>query len=414
MLYERWREIARAHAYDVAVRDVAANESVTFSELAAEIERTPSPEAQILFPQGHNIDFIRTALVGWKHGRVVCPLEQGQPPPAIGKLPLECAHLKLTSATTGPARMIVFREEQLFADPQNIVSTMGLRGEWPNLGFISLAHSYGFSNLVLPLLLFGIPLTLAAPPLPETLRTVAKEMDAFTLAAVPALWQAWHEAGAIPKNIRLAISAGAPLPVALESEVFNESGLKIHNFYGSSECGGIAYDRSDKPRPEPALAGEALDNVLLQRTPEGLLTVSGGAVAETYWPESNPRLKNGTFVTSDLVELKSGRVYLRGRATDLINVAGRKVLPEAVEGELLRHPAVRDCVVFGMPDADSGRGECIAACVVAGVSEKDLREFLLAKVPAWQVPRIWHFVDALPRNERGKISRAELRRKFLQ
>jgi len=414
MLYERWRKIARDHASEVAVRNAAANESVTFAELAAEIERTPAPEAQILFPQGHNIDFIRTVLLGWKHGRVVCPLEQGQPPPAMGKLPPECAHLKLTSATTGPARTIVFREEQLFADPQNIVSTMGLRAEWPNVGFISLAHSYGFSNLVLPLLLFGIPLTLAAPPLPETLRAIAKQRGGFTLAAVPALWQAWHEADAIPENVQLAISAGAPLPLPLESEVFNKSGLKIHNFYGSSECGGIAYDRSAKPRPEPALAGEALDNVIVQHTPEGLLTVSGGAVAETYWPESNPRLKNGTFVTSDIVELKSGRVYLRGRATDLINVAGRKVLPETVEGELLRHPAVRDCVVFGMPDADSGRGECIAACIVAGASEKDLREFLLAKVPAWQVPRIWHFVDALPRNERGKISRTELRRKFLQ
>lgn len=414
MLYERWRKVAREHAHEVAVRDVAAKESITFAELARWIEHASSPVAEILFPQGHNLDFARTVLLGWKHRRIICPLEPGQPRPSVDKVPANCAHLKLTSATTGPARMIVFREDQLFADAQNIVSTMGLRADWPNVGFISLAHSYGFSNLIQPLLLFGIPLTLAGPPLPETLRAFARNIDAFTLAAVPALWQAWHEAGAIPDNIRLAISAGAPLPLALETEIFNKSGLKIHNFYGSSECGGIAYDRSDTPRPEPALAGEALDNVLFQQTPEGLLTVSGPAVAETYWPESNERLKNRTFVTSDLVELKAGRVYLRGRATDLINVAGRKVLPETIEGELLRHPAVRDCVIFGMPDADSGRGESIAACVVAGAPEKDLREFLLAKVPAWQVPRIWHFVEALPRNERGKISRAELRRKFLQ
>ena len=415
MLYERWREIAREHASEVAVRDVAAKESITFGELASAIERAAAPEEPALFPQGHDLQFVRTVLIGWKHGRIVCPLEQGQPPPAVGKLPPNCAHLKLTSATTGPARMIVFSEEQLFADPQNIVSTMGLRAEWPNVGLISLAHSYGFSNLILPLLLFGIPLTLARPPLPEMLRAIAKELEAFTLAAVPALWQAWHEARAIPQNVRIAISAGAPLPLGLESDVFAQTGLKIHNFYGSSECGGIAYDRSQKPRSDAALAGTALDNVSLRQSEDGLLTVSGPAVAETYWPESHPRLKNGTFVTSDIVELeKSGNVYLRGRATDLINVAGRKVLPEVIEGQLLYHPAVRDCVVFGMPDADSGRGESIAACVVAGASERDLREFLLAKVPAWQVPRIWHFMDSLPRNERGKISRAELRRRFLQ
>jgi long-chain acyl-CoA synthetase len=414
MLYDRWRQIAREHASEVAVRDASTNESITFADLADAIERAATPSAPVLFPQGHDTDFIRTVLLGWRFSRIVCPLENGQAPRAIDSPPATCAHLKLTSATTGPARMIVFREEQLFADAQNIVSTMGLRPEWPNIGFISLAHSYGFSNLILPLLLFGIPLTLAKPPLPEVLRALAKDLDAFTLAAVPALWQAWHEANAIPQNIRIAISAGAPLPLTLEADVFNKAGLKIHNFYGSSECGGIAYDRSETPRTDASLAGTALDNVAVSQTPEGLLTVSGGAVAETYWPGNHDRLKNRTFVTSDLVDLKSGHVYLRGRATDLINVAGRKVLPESIESALLRHPQVRDCVVFGMPDADSGRGECVTACVVSPVAERELREFLLATMPAWQVPRVWHFLDALPRNERGKISRAELRRKFLQ
>ena len=90
---------------------------------------------------------------------------------------------------------------------------MGLRADWPNLGVISLAHSYGFSNLVLPLLLHGIPLILAPAPLPEIIRRAAENEQSITLAAVPAMWRAWHEAGAIPQNVRLAISAGAPLPL---------------------------------------------------------------------------------------------------------------------------------------------------------------------------------------------------------
>ena len=55
------------------------------------------------------------------------------------------------SATTGAARVIAFTAGQLAADVENIVATMGLRPNWPNLGVISMAHSYGFSNLVLPL-----------------------------------------------------------------------------------------------------------------------------------------------------------------------------------------------------------------------------------------------------------------------
>ncbi len=158
--------------------------------------------------------------------------------------PKGCVHLKWTSATTGHARLIAFTAEQLAADAAQIVAAMGLRPDWPNLGVISLAHSYGFSNLVLPLLLHGIPLILAPSPLPEIIRRAAAQEPAVTLAAVPALWRAWHEAGGVPAQVRLAISAGAPLPLNLEQAVFAASGIKIHNFYGASECGGIAYDAS--------------------------------------------------------------------------------------------------------------------------------------------------------------------------
>ena len=103
-------------------------------------------------------------------------------------------HLKPTSATTGGARFVAFTAEQLAADAENIVATMGLRPDWPNLGVISLAHSYGFSNLVLPLLLHGIPLILAPAPLPEIIRRAAETETFLTLPAVPAMWRAWHEA----------------------------------------------------------------------------------------------------------------------------------------------------------------------------------------------------------------------------
>src|SRR5438046_3268811 len=147
------------------------------------------------------------------------------------------------------------------ADAENIVQTMGLRPEWPNFGVISLAHSYGFSNLVTPLLLHGIPLVLCDSPLPESVRRAAALVPALTLAAVPALWRAWHEAAAIPQNVRLAISAGAPLPLPLEEEIFRSTGIKVHNFYGATECGGIAYDASETPRTDAAYAGMPSKNV---------------------------------------------------------------------------------------------------------------------------------------------------------
>jgi len=290
---------------------------------------------------------------------------------------------------------------------------MGLREDWPNLGVISMAHSYGFSNLVLPLLLHGIPLILAPAPLPEIIRRAAENEPAITLAAVPAMWRAWHEANAIPSSVRLAISAGAPLPLALEQAVFQTCGVKIHNFLGSSECGGIAYDAGNTPRTDTALAGSPMQNVKLSLSDDGCLVVCSRAVGETYWPDKLDSLGGGIFQTGDLAELEGGLVFLRGRLSDQINVAGRKLSPETVERALLAHPQVRECLVFGVPSRDMERTEIIVAVIVAGIEEKELKQFLLQTLPAWQVPREWRFVESLSANARGKISRAEWRRRFL-
>jgi acyl-coenzyme A synthetase/AMP-(fatty) acid ligase len=411
MLYERWREIALKSRNEIALRDFASGKCWTFSQLFAEGEKRAAGGG-FIFPQGHSPEFIFDLLAAWRENKIVCPLEPGQAPPQIFKPPKHGVHLKCTSATTGAPRLVVFAAEQLQADAENIVATMGLRADWPNLGVISLAHSYGFSNLVLPLLLHGVPLILAPAPLPEIIRRASENKTALTLAAVPVMWRAWHEANAIPQNVRLAISAGAPLPLNLEKEVFKAGGLKIHNFLGASECGGIAYDASEMPRTVATLAGAPMKNVDLSLNNDGCLRVQSRAIGETYWPEKSDSLGCGIFQTSDLAELKDGSVFLRGRLSDQINVAGRKVSPETVERALLENPKVRECLVFGAPSRDANRAEIIVVVVVSSASEAELKKFLSEKLPAWQVPREWKFVKSLSTNARGKISRAEWRRRL--
>jgi acyl-CoA synthetase (AMP-forming)/AMP-acid ligase II len=416
MLYERWRQIARSYPGEVALRDLASQRQWTFRELEMTAENSSVQEKSIAFPTGHSADFIVKVLSAWKAGRIVCPLEADQGAPEIAPgLPAEIAHLKMTSGTTAAPRFVAFTEEQLAADAENIVATMGLRPDWPNLGVISLAHSYGFSNLVLPLLLHGIPLVLAGAPLPEIVLRAGATEKFITLAGVPALWRTWCDADAIPRNVRLAISAGAPLPIALEQNIFTARGLKIHNFYGSSECGGIAYDASSGARLDGSCAGAPMRNVNLSIGEDGCLEVRSKAVGQTYWPEPSPRLDDGVFRTNDLAEISYGLVYFRGRAGDQINVAGRKVSPESIEKALLGHPGVRECVVFGVPSSDAKRGETIVACVSATtqVAGEALKQFLLAQLPAWQVPREWWLVESLFASQRGKLSRAEWRRRYM-
>jgi len=417
LLYDRWLQIASQRGNELALRDISAGRTWTFKQLAAEVENAVLSVPPVVFAEGYGAGFILGTLAAWRAGALLCPLEAGQSKPDFSsRPPKHIVHLKTTSATTGAPRFVAFRPEQLEADARNIVLTMGLRPDWPNLGVISLAHSYGFSNLVLPLLLHGIPLHLAGSGLPETIRSAAASVAACTLPAVPALWRAWHDANSIPPNVKLALSAGAALPVSLEAGVFSRYGLKIHNFYGSSECGGIAYDSSDQPRSDPACAGSPMRGVGVAVAPDGCIEVCGPAVGETYWPERESSLGGGVFRTSDRGELREGLVYLHGRATEVINVAGRKVPPETIERVLLSSPQVRSVVVFGVPAAELERGERIVACLslAPGAGLVELKRLAAEKLPAWQLPRDWWIVDDLAQSARGKISRAEWRGKYLR
>ncbi len=416
MLYDRWRQVAHDFQNEIALHDLAANQRWTFSQLASLTEAAEKPCGPIAFPEEASALFIFSVLRAWRFGQIVFPLDAGKAPPALTAFPPNCAHLKMTSASTGEARMVAFTAEQLAADARNIVSTMGLEPDSPNVGVISLSHSYGFSNLILPLLLHGIPLALAGSALPENVRRAGENFRSITLPAVPALWRAWLGADAIPKNVRLAISAGAPLPIELESAVFEKCGVKIHNFYGASECGGIAYDRSQQPRTDATLVGEPMDGVQLGLDENGCLEVCSDAVGETYWPVPNPAIGQGRFVTSDLAEIRDGKIFLVGRSGDQINVAGRKVSPEIIEAALLTHPEVSDALVFGIPSDDADRSEEIVACVAihGRTTPELLKQFLLAKLPAWKVPREWWFVESLQANVRGKRSRLEWRQNYLR
>ena len=416
MLYERWQKVVQERQNEIALRDLGDGRCWTFSQLDGEAEIQVPGNPAMIHPQGNSPEFIIAVLRAWRRQAVVCPLEAYHQLPAVSPPLPPCCHLKITPVSSGVPRAVAFTEVQLAADAENIVTTMGLRPDWPNLGVISLAYSYGFSSLVLPLLLHGIPLYLVPSPLPVALRCAAHAHWNLTVAAVPALWHAWHKAGAILRNVRLAISAGAPLPLTLERAVFEEHGVKIHNFYGSTECGGIAYDATLTPRTDESSVGRALKNVNVEIGGNGSLQVRGRAVGETYWPEPEAALGGGIFRTCDLAEIKDGEIFLRGRTDDHINVAGRKVSPIIIEQALREHEAVAECVVFGVPSGNADRIDLIVACVAADrqIAKDELKQFLLQKLPGWQVPRVWRFVESLGTNGNGKPSRAQWRQSFLE
>jgi acyl-CoA synthetase (AMP-forming)/AMP-acid ligase II len=141
--------------------------------------------------------------------------------------------------------------------------------------------------------------------------------------------------------------------------------------------------------------------------------VRSAAVADAYYPEPEPaKLGNGFFVPDDLLTISTAGARIVGRLSDVINVAGKKVNPAEVEAHLLNFEGVRQAVVFGR--ASTVRNEEVVACVVAEeeTDEATLLEFCRARLSGWQVPKRIFFLEALPANERGKVSRRELAARF--
>ena len=421
MLYKLWKQTLARYADCVAVTDAASGERWTFADLQSGLETlSPLPAGKVhcVSMQAGGRRFVLEVLRAWRDAAVLCPVEGELPSLLSGAVfPTGICHVKLTSGSTGQPRCILFTPSQLLADVTQIKASMGLDIDCPNLAVVSLAHSYGFSNLILPLLLQGHPMVLVPDPMPSSKRQAHTLGNKYTLPAVPAMWRAWHQAGLLKgAPISLAISAGAPLPLQLEKEIFADSGIKIHNFYGSSECGGIAYDASQQPRADGSYAGSALHGVTLSLASDGCLVVQSAAAGQAYWPRADALLGGSRFVTSDLVELTSEGVFMRGRMSDTINIAGRKLNPADVEAALLAFEGVRHCVVFGVPSADESRCEEAVACVntSSGVKSEDLARWIGERLPGWQRPRKYWIREDLVPNARGKFSRAEWRGKFLQ
>jgi acyl-coenzyme A synthetase/AMP-(fatty) acid ligase len=188
----------------------------------------------------------------------------------------------------------------------------------------------------------------------------------------------------------------------------------VHVFYGASECGGISYDASEGEELAPGFVGRPMHGVRIEKLEDGGIAVHSAAVGLAYFAavDGEEALSGGVFRPVDLLEEAPDGWRIAGRRSDIINVGGKKVNPAEVESVLLEHPAVVDAVVFGA-QCDA-RSQTVCACVVTAeeVGEAALRAHCAARLATWQVPRSIVRLDKLPVNARGKISRAELARRF--
>ncbi|HEV7242790.1 MAG TPA: class I adenylate-forming enzyme family protein [Thermoanaerobaculia bacterium] len=325
------------------------------------------------------------------------------------RLPPGTRLVKLTSGSTGLPKGIVTTDANLLADCANICASMGIGPDDINLGAIPFSHSYGFSNLVMPLIAQGTAIVVSNDYLPQSLLELANAHRCTVAPLIPMVFEHLTVAahGSF-ETIRTFISAGAPLPASTSRKFRDRFGIDVHSFYGCSECGGITYDRRGAA-VERGTVGSALDGVTLT-TDAKRLSVRSASVAAGYLLDANTfqPFADGMFVTDDLVEERDSEIALIGRASDLINTAGKKVNPREVEAVILQIDGVHEAKVYG--EAAGARGEVVAAAIVAtpDVTRELVREYCRARLSLHKVPRIVKLIDAMPVDERGKVKRAAL------
>jgi len=235
---------------------------------------------------------------------------------------------------------------------------------------------------------------------------------------MPIFYQAFAQMDPVPDlpALELCISAGAPLPLAVAKKFRAKFGRAIHSFYGSSECGGICYDR-DARLEDAGFIGASMSGVQLEilesEAPTSRIRVCSAAAGDGYFPDADEeKLGNGHFIPDDLLTASESGFRIVGRVSDLINVAGKKVNPVEVEAALLACPGVSEAAVFGRGSVL--RNEEVVACVVleSPVTEAILLESCRRRLRDWQVPKRIFFLERMPVNERGKISRRTLAERF--
>jgi acyl-CoA synthetase (AMP-forming)/AMP-acid ligase II len=429
-LWSAWEKTVRAAPRRIAYIDAPSGRRWTAAELTdlatARVNelRDFRPGARIAFRLPNGIEWLALFLATQRARLAAMPLDAGLPDDGARALARQLgAHglvlqekierrpnpgriadratccVKVTSGSSGAAQAVNCRPAHLIADGRNVCRTMGIRPGDLNFASIPLGHSYGLGNLVLPLIDQGTAIVGAAAFVPRQLVEWLRTYRVTVLPSVPAIFRVLAQLPGRGKAgpLRTAISAGAMLPPETAAAFAQRFGVRIHNFYGSSETGGICYDRTGSAALTGRSVGKPLEGVRVTLV-RGMVTVHSAAVAARSGRRSLPDLGQWNA---------RGELVLLGRRGRGANIGGKKVHPLEIERVLRALSGVTDAQVWLNR---SGGRDVIVAAVETARTTAEIEAALARKLPAWALPKGLLVAAQLPRTERGKLDAAALRR----
>ncbi|MEM6667003.1 MAG: AMP-binding protein [Pseudomonadota bacterium] len=239
-----------------------------------------------------------------------------------------------------------------------------------------------------------------------------------------------HDADTDCSGIRTIIWGGAPMHVADTERALERFGPVFAQIYGQGETpmtttvlSKVDIADRDHPRWRERLGSAGLPNSMtevrvangtsdpLNTGDAGEVLVRGSSVMSGYWNNREATaaaLKEGWLHTGDVGSFDAdGYLTLKGRSKDVIISGGTNIYPREVEEVLLQHPGVREVSVIGRPDPEWG--EAVVAYVAGEAAPGDLDALCSERIARFKRPKDYVFVEALPKNNYGKILKTELR-----
>ncbi|MBW0103703.1 AMP-binding protein [Pseudonocardia sp. KRD291] len=336
----------------------------------------------------------------------------------------------LTSGTTGTPKGAKRPHPSSLAPAASILSAIPLQAGEPVLISAPLFHTWGNAALMLASL-HGSTVVLQRRFEPQAFLDVVERRRCTTIFAVPVMLQRVLEhvgdgndrdGWAGPHRPRIVAVSGSALPAGQALGFMDRFGDCLYNLYGSTEVSWVSIAGPADLRDAPGTAGRAPagttliilgdDDRPVGPDVEGRVFVGNDLPFDGYTGgESSLEERDGLLGTGDVGHLDDrGRLHLTGRADDMIVSGGENVHPGPVEDLIANAEGVREVAVLGVPDEKFGQR--LAAYVVradgASLDEDAVRDLVRGDLAKFAVPRDVHFLDELPRNQTGKVLRAEL------
>ena len=343
--------------------------------------------------------------------------------------------LLYTSGTTGKPKGVMLPHRMIAWNAYNTVISWQLREDDVAPVFTPMYHAGGLNVFLTPLFAIGGRVVLHSRfDAAEVWRAVEAE-KATVIFGVPTIFKMLLEAPEFERadvsHVRWCISGGAPLPLYL-IEAYRRRGIVFKQGYGLTEVGVNCFSMTveDSMRKAGSIGKPLMFTEARLVDPQGRdvetgeigeLLLRGPHVSKGYW--DNPQAtaesldSEGWFHTADSARRDDeGFFYIAGRQKDMIISGGVNIYPAELEGELLRHPDVRDAAVVGV--SHPTWGEVGVAFVVVQedrkISSEELSRYLTGRVAKFKVPQDFIFVESLPRTPYGKVLKGELRDQYLE